>query len=151
MMISVYIWVLIIGACWSKVEESGKQECIGNLCENTVYEIKIHAPERTSDLFTSGSRSQCRSQANKYLLKFLIPSDVQWLKNGAPITMFNPYCGSFIAYDGVKNELDEMDNGAMEQVTTQQLRIHQCLRKIKCLRRVHFKRQESRRGNDNSV
>uniref|UniRef100_A0A915K3F1 Uncharacterized protein n=1 Tax=Romanomermis culicivorax TaxID=13658 RepID=A0A915K3F1_ROMCU len=85
-------------------------ECIGNLCENTVYEIKIHAPERTSDLFTSGSRSQCRSQANKYLLKFLIPSDVQWFENGTPITMFNPYYGSFIAYDGVKNELDETDN-----------------------------------------
>uniref|UniRef100_A0A915J0A5 Uncharacterized protein n=1 Tax=Romanomermis culicivorax TaxID=13658 RepID=A0A915J0A5_ROMCU len=83
--------------------------CIGNLCENTVYEMKMYDLERSHNI-NLNSKYQCRSQSNKCLLKFLLPSNVQYFKIGTPITLFNPYCGSFIAYDGVKNELDEMDN-----------------------------------------
>uniref|UniRef100_A0A915HN76 Uncharacterized protein n=1 Tax=Romanomermis culicivorax TaxID=13658 RepID=A0A915HN76_ROMCU len=85
-------------------------ECIGKLCENTVYGIKIQEPELTSDILAEGSKHQCDHISNKYLLKFLVPSDVQWFKIGTPITIFSPYCKSFISKDGVKNELVELDN-----------------------------------------
>uniref|UniRef100_A0A915JTZ1 Uncharacterized protein n=1 Tax=Romanomermis culicivorax TaxID=13658 RepID=A0A915JTZ1_ROMCU len=81
--------------------------CIGNLCENTVYEI---TNEATFGLAAAGSRNQCNPRSNKYLLKFLVPSDVQWFKIGTPITIFSPYCGSFMTKDRLKNELAEMDD-----------------------------------------
>uniref|UniRef100_A0A915J414 Uncharacterized protein n=1 Tax=Romanomermis culicivorax TaxID=13658 RepID=A0A915J414_ROMCU len=71
-----------------------KTICFGSLCEDTLYNIKMHT-NVDSDISTRGIKNQCPKSKN-FLLKFVQPYDVRWFDVGIAVNIYNPDCKSFM-------------------------------------------------------
>uniref|UniRef100_A0A915HHB5 Uncharacterized protein n=1 Tax=Romanomermis culicivorax TaxID=13658 RepID=A0A915HHB5_ROMCU len=86
---------------------TGESICFGSLCEDMLYNIKMHT-NVDSDISTRGIKNQCPESKN-FLLKFVQPYDVRWFDVGIAVNIYNPDCKSFMIRNSTENILVDTD------------------------------------------